>query len=208
MWRHHAGDGLVPAGPHARVAGWQRCLDDSLTTCPALAWPRFARVWSFLVCRYAGIGARGMTTTITRRTCLAHFLEIYFALWVKFLSFRDEHVRQSYTSLQHVRQWIMLSILSCAGFDRTCKASRPMLARLLRREGIQSGHADEAHGHRGAVPSLEHEPQECGAQDLAVPAARPEDRSRQPGVGAGHDLCTENPSASCDRLMEEICDQQ
>ncbi len=37
------------------------------------------------------------------------------------------------------------------------------------------------------VPSAEQEPHECGAQDLAVPTAQPEDRSRQSGVGAGHE---------------------
>ncbi len=72
-------------------------------------------------------------------------------------------------------------------------AGARMLARLLRREGHESGRRRvrtlmKRMGRPGAVRQAEHEPAQCAAQDLAIPAAWHEDRAGQSGVRARYDL--------------------
>jgi hypothetical protein len=69
-------------------------------------------------------------------------------------------------------------------------AGARMLARLLRREDHAVGRRRmrTPNGCRGAVLQAGHEPPQRAAQDLAIPAARHEDRPRQPGVGTRYDI--------------------
>ena len=83
-------------------------------------------------------------------------------------------------------------------------AGSRMLKGLLNAEGwddvasaaavtCRNAHADEADGHRGAVPAPEHVEARAGAQDLSLPAAQAGDHAARSGLGDGHYLRPDSP---------------
>jgi hypothetical protein len=82
-------------------------------------------------------------------------------------------------------------------------AGARMLTRLFKREGIAIGRKHVGTLRKMGIEALYRKPN-LSRKDLAVPAARSEDRAQQPGVRIGHDIRAYGTgfrlSHCCDRL--------